>query len=185
MKIKNIKIDDLVCYENNAKLHDEAHIKQIAKSITDFGFNDPIAVDENNMIIEGHGRALAAKELGMETVPCITLTGLTDVQKKSYILAHNKLCLNTGFDPLLLTNELDFLSEQGYDFSYMEFQEYSLFEASPDCTFDPDVSQIEETSEQGRIVIKIKVPVGKKSEITDALISCLAESELGDYVEWL
>ena len=91
MKIEKVKIEDIKAYENNAKLHPAEQIEQIKKSILEFGNNDPIAIDEKNMIIEGHGRFLALKELGYKEVEVIKLLHLTEEQKKAYILVHNKL----------------------------------------------------------------------------------------------
>ena len=106
MKIEKIKVSDLKPYENNAKIHTKEQVEQIKKSIQEFGFNDPIAVDENNMIVEGHGRLLAVKALGYTEVDCIRLDGMTDEQKRAYIHVHNQLTLNTGFDLGILEAEL-------------------------------------------------------------------------------
>ena len=107
MKIEKISIEKIKPYENNAKLHPPEQIDQIKKSIKEFGNNDPIAVDENNVIIEGHGRYEALKQLGFNEAHIIRLTHLNEQQKKSYILAHNKLTMNTGFDFDVLNLELD------------------------------------------------------------------------------
>lgn len=106
MQIIKIKMVDIVPYENNVKLHPKQQIEQIKKSIVDFGNNDPIAVDENNVIIEGHGRYEALKELGYEEAECIVLTGLTEDQKNAYRLVHNKLTMNSDFDMKGLEEEL-------------------------------------------------------------------------------
>lgn len=106
LEVEKIKVDKLLEYENNAKIHTKKQIEKIKNSIQEFGFNDPIAIDENNMIIEGHGRLYALKELGYDEVDCIRLSHLTDQQKKAYILIHNKLTMETGFDLELLDNEL-------------------------------------------------------------------------------
>lgn len=112
LKIDYIPISDIKPYKRNAKQHPEEQIQQIANSIREFGFNDPIAIDETNTIIEGHGRILAVKRLhaaGLyteDTVPVIRLVGLSEQQKKAYILAHNKLTMNTGFDIDILNAEL-------------------------------------------------------------------------------
>lgn len=82
LKIETIKINDLIQYQNNAKKHPQKQIDKIKKSIEEFGFNDPIAIDENNMIIEGHGRYEALKQLGYESVECIRLNNLSEEQKK-------------------------------------------------------------------------------------------------------
>jgi len=107
LKIEIVNIADIKEYENNAKRHPKKQIEQIKKSIQDFGFNDPIAIDENNMIIEGHGRFKAIKELGWQEVECIRLTNLDEEKKKAYILVHNKLNMSTGFDDKLIMEELD------------------------------------------------------------------------------
>lgn len=107
MKIELINIDDIKVYENNAKLHPAEQIEQIKKSIEEFGMNDPIAIDENNVIIEGHGRYIALQELGYKEVEVIKLSHLTEEQKKAYMLVHNKLTMNTDFDIELLSEELN------------------------------------------------------------------------------
>ena len=107
MKIEKVNVSEITEYENNAKLHPREQIEQIKKSIKEFGNNDPIAIDENNIIIEGHGRFLALKELGYDEVEIIRLSHMTDEQKKAYILTHNKLTMNSGFDIDALKIELD------------------------------------------------------------------------------
>lgn len=107
LQIETISIDNLILYQNNAKKHPQKQIDKIKKSIEEFGFNDPIAIDENNMIIEGHGRYEALKQLGYENVECIRLNNLSEEQKKAYILVHNKLNMETGFDNDILADELD------------------------------------------------------------------------------
>ena len=120
LHIETIKINDLVPYQNNAKKHPQKQIDKIKKSIEEFGFNDPIAIDENNMIIEGHGRYEALKQLGYENVECIRLNNLSEEQKKAYILVHNKLNMDTGFDNKLLNEEL--FSIDNIDMSDFDFK---------------------------------------------------------------
>ena len=120
MKIEKISIDAIKPYENNAKLHPPEQIEQIKKSILEFGNNDPIAIDENGVIIEGHGRYEALKQLGFDELEVIKLSHLSEQQKKAYILAHNKLTMNTGFDfdvlNLELGNILDFdMTDFGFE----------------------------------------------------------------------
>ena len=98
MKIEKIKIEEIKPYENNAKLHPPEQVEQIKKSIKEFGNNDPIAIDERGVIIEGHGRYLALKELGYEEFEIIRLDHLTEEQRRAYSLIHNKLTMDTGFD---------------------------------------------------------------------------------------
>jgi hypothetical protein len=111
IEIEKIAIDKIKPYEKNAKIHTKEQVEQIKKSIQEFGNNDPIAVDENNEIIEGHGRLIALKELGYKEVEIIRLSHLNKSQKKAYIIAHNKLTMNTGFDYDILKDELDFLDD--------------------------------------------------------------------------
>ncbi len=125
MKIEKINIKEIVPYENNAKLHPVEQIEQIKKSIQEFGNNDPIAIDENNVIIEGHGRYIALKELGFKEVEVIRLNHLTEEQKKAYMLVHNKLTMNTDFDLDLLNEELGNILEIdmgdfGFDFQTLD-----------------------------------------------------------------
>lgn len=125
MKIEKINISEITEYENNAKLHPREQIEQIKKSILEFGNNDPIAVDEHNVIIEGHGRFVALKELGYDEVEIIRLSHLTDEQKRAYILAHNKLTMNSGFDMDILELELEDITninmeDFGFDFEDIE-----------------------------------------------------------------
>lgn len=108
MEIIKLKISELKPYKNNAKIHTKEQIEQIKNSIEQFGMNDPIAVwGEENLIVEGHGRLEALKELNYDEVECIRLDHLTDEERKAYTLAHNKLTMNTDFDFDLLNVELD------------------------------------------------------------------------------
>lgn len=107
MEIKEMSVHDLTPYKNNAKKHTDEQIEQIKKSIREYGFNDPIAIWKNNEIIEGHGRLIAALELGVDTVPVIRLDHLTDDKRKAYALIHNKLTMNTPFDKGVLDIELN------------------------------------------------------------------------------
>lgn len=120
LKIQYIDIDSLTPYENNAKIHTTQQIDEIKNSIKEFGMNDPIGVwGEENLIVEGHGRLIACKELGLKEVPVIRLDGLTDEQRRAYTLAHNQLTMSTGFDLEKLKLELDEItldmSEFGFD----------------------------------------------------------------------
>lgn len=107
--VKNIvwvPVDELLTYPNNAKKHDAQQIERMKKSIEQFGFNDPIAIDKNNVIIEGHGRLIASKELGFKELPCIYLDHLTEEEVKAYRNVHNKLSIDTGFDYDMLGMDL-------------------------------------------------------------------------------
>lgn len=107
LKVEYIPINSIIPYENNAKIHTDEQIEQIKRSIKEFGMNDPIGIWQDNIIIEGHGRLMACKELGMEEVPVIRLDNLTDDQRKAYTLIHNQTTMNTGFDLDILNEELE------------------------------------------------------------------------------
>lgn len=137
MQIEKVKIADLLEYKNNAKEHPQWQIEQIVESIEKFGFNDPIAIDENNIIIEGHGRLYALQEMGVEVVECIRLSHLGENEKKAYILAHNKLTMNTEFDADLLAQELGEI--EGIDMSSFGFLMDPLIEVVED-DFDDEAA---------------------------------------------
>src|SRR5574344_948343 len=121
MEIVNKKVIDLIPYINNSRTHNEEQVKQICASINEFGFTNPLLIDEKDNIIAGHGRLLASKKLNMEEVPCIVLSGLIEAQKKAYIIADNKLALNAGWDDELLKLELENLKELDFDISLTGF----------------------------------------------------------------
>ena len=121
MEIVYKKVNDLIPYINNSRTHSEEQVNQIVASINEFGFTNPILIDEKDNIIAGHGRLLASKKLGMEEVPCIVLKGLTEAQQKAYIIADNKMALNAGWDEELLKIELENLKELDFDLELTGF----------------------------------------------------------------
>ena len=121
MEIIYKKVQDLIPYVNNSRTHSEEQVNQICASINEFGFTNPLLIDEKDSIIAGHGRLMASKKLGMEEVPCIVLEGLTEAQKKAYIIADNKMALNAGWDEELLKIELENLKELDFDLDLTGF----------------------------------------------------------------
>lgn len=119
-------VSDLLPYARNARTHSGEQVAQIASSIKEFGFLNPVIVDGNNGIIAGHGRVLAARKLGLETVPTIKAEHLTEAQKRAYILADNKLALNAGWDDDLLKVEILDLREAGFDIELTGFSDEEL-----------------------------------------------------------
>lgn len=111
LRVTKMRVDELVPYAGNAKEHPDDQVEQITNSIKRFGFCDPIGVwhdeDGQPVIVEGHGRLLAARELGMEEVPCVTLDHLDDEARRAYTLAHNQLTMTSGFNLEVLQSELD------------------------------------------------------------------------------
>ena len=128
LDVKYMPIESIKPYKNNAKIHTEEQIEQIKNSIVEFGMNDPIGIwGKDNIIVEGHGRLDACKQLGFTEVPVIRLDGLTDDQRKAYTLVHNKLTMNTDFNIVLLNLELDDIAD--IDMGAFGFE---LDELSPD-----------------------------------------------------
>lgn len=137
MKIEHVPVGDLKPYKGNAKLHPDAQVREIAKSIDELGFNDPLATWHGE-VVEGHGRLLAVKMLNeryagegrplIEAVPVICLDRLTDEERRAYALIHNKTTMDSGFDEALLFSELDALLGSGIDMEGFEF---------PDPTAEP------------------------------------------------
>lgn len=144
-ELEVVKIEDIKLYEKNAKNHPEWQIEQIKNSIKEFGYNDPIAIDENNIIVEGHGRYIALKGLGYKEIEVLKLSHMSDEQKKAYIIAHNKTCMNTGFNLEMLEEELQSISE--LDLTLTGFTEFEIEDIlnlkSNDINIDSVLSDIE------------------------------------------
>jgi hypothetical protein len=127
-ELKQQKIDELIPYARNSRTHSDEQIAQIASSIREFGWTNPVLVDKNNTIIAGHGRVLGARRLGLEQVPTICLDHLTEAQVRAYVIADNKLALNAGWDDELLKSELENLKAEGYELGIVGFTEQELEE---------------------------------------------------------
>lgn len=110
-------VDDLIPYVNNSRTHSDEQITQVASSIKEFGFTNPILIDEDNGIIAGHGRLLASKKLNLDEVPCIVLSGLSEAQRKAYVIADNQLALNSDWDMEKLKIEVETLEGMEFDLS--------------------------------------------------------------------
>src|SRR5690554_2237019 len=118
---KKASVADLVPYARNSRTHSPQQVDKIAASIKEFGFLNPIIIDGDNGIIAGHGRVLAAQKLGMETVPVIEASHLTDAQRRAYIIADNRLALDAGWDEEMLRIEFAELEELGFDLDLTGF----------------------------------------------------------------
>lgn len=126
LTVIEVPIEELIPYVNNARTHSDEQVAQIAASIKEFGWTNPILIDGDNGIIAGHGRLAAARKLKMKAIPAIQLDGLSEAQKKALILADNKLALNSGWDYDLLKVELNQLSDIGYDLEMIGFDANEL-----------------------------------------------------------
>ncbi len=121
MQIQPRPVEGLIPYARNSRTHTDEQVAQIAASIREFGWTNPVLLDGASGIIAGHGRVLAARKLGMAEVPCIELSHLSEAQKKAYIIADNKLALNAGWDNELLALEFGELQELGFDLDLTGF----------------------------------------------------------------
>ena len=141
--LKRVATEKLIPYANNSRLHSDEQVLQIASSIKEFGFLNPIIVDGDNGIIAGHGRVMAAKKLGIEELPCVDASHLTPAQKKAYVIADNKIALNSEWDVDALRVEFEALREMDFDveltgFSLDEISELEIEELAPEYEEDAD-----------------------------------------------
>lgn len=120
-QIEHLPIDGLIPYARNSRTHSPEQVAQIAASIREFGFTNPVLIDADGGLIAGHGRVMGARQLGLSTIPCIRLGHLTDAQKRAYVIADNKLALNAGWDDELLALELKDLQAMDYDLALTGF----------------------------------------------------------------
>lgn len=157
MEIVYKKVNDLIPYINNSRTHSEEQINQIVASINEFGFTNPLLIDEKDNIIAGHGRLLASKKLKMKEVPCIVLSGLTEAQKKAYIIADNKMALNAGWNEELLKIELEDLKELDFNLELTGFDVDEL----------DDIFQVEEEEEIVEDDFGIEPPEEPKAKLRD------------------
>jgi len=144
---KKVSIDSLIPYARNSRTHSDEQVAQIAASIKEFGFLNPIIVDGENGIIAGHGRVMAAQKLGLKELPCVEASHLTDAQRKAYVIADNKLALNAGWDDEMLRIELGELGELGFDleltgFSLDEIDELQIEEIEEGLTDEDAVPEL-------------------------------------------
>lgn len=121
MEIERIAVDALIPYARNSRTHSDAQVAQIAASIREFGFTNPVLIDEASGIIAGHGRVMAARKLKLRDVPAIRLSHLTEAQKRAYVIADNKLALNAGWDDELLRLEISDLQAVDFDVALTGF----------------------------------------------------------------
>lgn len=125
---------DLIPFENNSRTHSDAQVEQIAGSIKEFGFTNPILIDPDRGVIAGHGRLLAATRAGIPEVPTITLYGLTEAQRRAYVIADNKMALNAGWDFDLLGVELADLDDVNFDLRKIGFSDKELLDLMGDVS---------------------------------------------------
>lgn len=166
-ELREINIDDLKPYERNAKKHPEDQVEKIGKSIQELGFISPCLIDQNYNVIAGHGRIMAAKRIGWETVPCVFIEGLTETERKAYILADNKLTEIGEWDMDLVQEELAALAEENFDIGLTGFD--------PDLQFDDSMAQINDdgwTDAEKRTAEEPKSKVGDIYQLGNHRLMC-------------
>ena len=134
MQIQEVEVSKLIPYAKNSRTHDDAQVAQLAASIKEFGWTNPILVDGDKGVIAGHGRLLAARKLGYDKVPVIELKHMTEAQKRAYVIADNKLALNAGWDNNFLALELQDLKDQDFDLTLLGFDDKEL-----DALLSPEI----------------------------------------------
>jgi len=145
-KVERRSIGSIIPYARNSRTHSDEQVAQIAASINEWGFTNPILVDIDGEIIAGHGRLLAAQKLGLKDVPCITAVGWSDAQKKAYVIADNKLALNAGWDDDVLKLELQDVDALGFDLTLIGFDVAELANLFDEPDFAPGTE-----SDQGKL----------------------------------
>ena len=167
-------------YENNAREHSVEQVAQIAASIVEFGFLNPILVDSNDGIVAGHGRLSAAKELALDVVPVVVLDHLTENQKKAYILVDNKLAENATWNEELLAQEIIKLNLQDFDLNILGWTDEEI-KALQEDGWDSDIESVERNEEnldgiQGKIVVKLNPEY--KDQVVDAINKYVEENNI-------
>ncbi len=157
MQIKTVSVEKLIPYVKNSRTHSDGQVAQIAASIKEFGWTNPILVDGESGVIAGHGRLLAARKLGQKEVPVIELAHMTESQKRAYVIADNQLAMNAGWDTTLLSLELADLKEQGFEMDVLGFDPKEL-----DNLLEPE--QVEGLTDEDAVP---EAPVEPKTKLGD------------------
>ena len=184
MKIVQKPVDKLIPYINNSRTHSDEQVAQIAASIKEFGWTNPILVDGENGIIAGHGRLMAARKLGYTEVPTIELKDLTDTQRKAYIIADNRLALNAGWDNEMLTIELNDLLADGFALEMLGFDagivEQLLMGETADLGLLPE-EKLDNFLNGDTKILRLAYDEQEFSQITDALQQLQQKTGVEDF----
>ncbi|HBE4690338.1 TPA: ParB N-terminal domain-containing protein [Escherichia coli] len=170
LKIEYLPVGKLLRYAKNSRTHSDEQVEQLVNSIREFGFTNPVLIDEKNELIAGHGRLAAAEILEMDKVPAIRLSNLSEKQKKAYRIADNKLALNAGWDMQLLAEEVKALMDDNFDIDLLGFNDAELDEMLSD-------EQPQEEDDNSSPVVQIKYLAIDKERIpaTDMEIALLLD----------
>ena len=141
---KTVKTESLIPYARNSRTHSEQQVSKIAASIKEFGFLNPVIIDGANGIVAGHGRVMAAQKLGMNELPVIEASHLTDAQRRAYVIADNRLALDAGWDDEMLRVEFAELTDLGFDLELTGFVQFELANIFDDGAREPPESKTQE-----------------------------------------
>lgn len=167
-KVETILTADLIPYARNARMHDDLQVSQIAASIREFGFNNPVLIDADNGIIAGHGRVMAAHKLGLDAVPCIRLGHLSEIQKKAYILADNKIALNSSWNDEMLKLEIEELKLENFDTDLLGWIQLPDVTAAPDYSIlDGDMGDVDAMADDVKKAIQIEFAADEYPEAVE------------------
>ena len=172
MKITQKKVTELIPYVNNSRTHSDEQVAQIAASIKEFGWTNPILIDGDNGIIAGHGRLMAARKLGITEVPTIELSDLSESQKKAYVIADNNLALNADWDEALLKIELENLKDLSFDLEILAFDDEFLTNLLD-----------ENEDEENMYTQKVDIPTYEPSEIKPNVKDLYDDSKAFDLID--
>ena len=179
--IDQTPVDELVPYDNNPRTHSAVQIERLVNSLKEFGFTNPILVDDDCNVIAGHGRLEAAKIVGLKTVPTITLSHLSEDQRRAYVIADNQLALNSGWDDDLLQSELQALGDAGFDLSLLGWGD-----DIPSFAEEPDYSALDDlddpTNDLAEGVMKAIQIEFRSEDYEEAKALVDAARKRGDYV---
>ena len=187
-QIEQVPIAKLINYAKNARTHSPVQIDQIAASIKEFGFNAPILIDGENVIIAGHGRLMAAKKLELAVVPCVRLTHMSDTQKRAYILADNRLALNAGWDEEMLKLELAQIQIEGLDlgllgFEAAEFKDMDFIEREGDQRSGASPWDRVGDASEGIMFSFGKIQARLSSDIAERFFQSAPQSDISTWLE--
>ncbi len=174
VQIEQVATADLIPYARNARTHSDSQVAQIAGSIQEFGFTNPVLIDAANGIIAGHGRVMAAQKLGLQSVPCIRLGHLSEVQKRAYILADNRIALNSGWDEAMLQMELSELHADDVDLGLLGFDAEEVskllgYDSSADKGETAELKQLKVQPPPPMTWVLIGIPTVRFGQINEAV----------------
>lgn len=184
MAVQVLPVDDLIPYARNARTHSPEQVAEIAASIKEFGFNNPVLLRDDKTIIAGHGRVMAARKLGLREVPCIYLSHLTEAQARAYVLADNQLATHAGWETEMLKLELDDLSALGFEPGLLGFGDDDLAALSAKVVEATDVDAEPQIDKAEELRVKWGVETGQLWRLGDHRLLC-GDSTSGGDVECL